>query len=56
MLLDEWHGFHPHTTWSTTTFDNAFSLLDGEHAVRLGVLRTYTPGTGPAPWSPRTRS
>ncbi|GIH78950.1 adenylosuccinate synthetase [Planobispora longispora] len=49
VLLDEWHGFHPHTTWSTTTFDNAFSLLDGEHAVRLGVLRTYTPRHGPGP-------
>ena len=22
VLLDEWHGFHPHTTWSTTTFEN----------------------------------
>ncbi|HEX9066670.1 MAG TPA: adenylosuccinate synthetase [Streptosporangiaceae bacterium] len=20
VLLDEWHGFHPYTTWSTTTF------------------------------------
>ncbi|MBG0826525.1 adenylosuccinate synthetase [Planomonospora sp. ID67723] len=49
VLLDEWHGFHPHTTWSTTTFDNAFSLLEGAHAVRLGVLRTYTPRHGPGP-------
>jgi len=23
VLLDEWHGFHPYTTWSTTTFANA---------------------------------
>src|SRR5690242_19781782 len=22
VLLDEWHGFHPYTTWSTTTFAN----------------------------------
>lgn len=55
VLLDEWHGFHPYTTWSTTTFANALALLDGVPAVRLGVLRTFTPGTGPARWSPRMR-
>ena len=49
VLLDEWHGFHPHTTWSTTTFANALALLDGSGAVRLGVLRTYTPRHGPGP-------
>ncbi|MBB2912372.1 adenylosuccinate synthase [Streptosporangium becharense] len=49
VLLDEWHGFHPHTTWSTTTFANALELLDGAAAVRLGVLRTYTPRHGPGP-------
>ena len=27
VLLDEWRGFHPYTTWSTTTFDNAETLL-----------------------------
>jgi adenylosuccinate synthase len=49
VLLDEWHGFHPYTTWSTTTFANALALLDGLGAVRLGVLRTYTPRHGPGP-------
>ncbi|MEV4245364.1 adenylosuccinate synthetase [Streptosporangium canum] len=49
VLLDEWHGFHPYTTWSTTTFANALALLDGVPAVRLGVLRTYTPRHGPGP-------
>ncbi|MGI5243689.1 adenylosuccinate synthetase [Dactylosporangium sp. CA-139066] len=51
VLLDEWHGFHPHTTWSTTTFANAEALLDGEPAYRLGVLRTVTTrhGAGPLP-------
>ena len=51
VLLDEWHGFHPHTTWSTTTFANAGALLDGAPAYRLGVLRTVTTrhGTGPLP-------
>ncbi|WNI19328.1 adenylosuccinate synthetase [Actinacidiphila sp. ITFR-21] len=52
-LLDEWHGFHPYTTWSTTTFDNAETLLaeagapDG--ALRIGVVRTYTTRHGPGP-------
>ncbi|MEV7013809.1 adenylosuccinate synthetase [Streptosporangium sp. NPDC051022] len=49
VLLDEWHGFHPYTTWSTTTFANALTLLDGAAAVRLGVLRSYTPRHGPGP-------
>jgi adenylosuccinate synthase len=55
VLLDEWAGFHPYTTWSTCTFANALDLLrdarfDGEVA-RLGVLRTYAVrhGAGPFP-------
>ncbi|MEU8005133.1 adenylosuccinate synthetase [Catellatospora sp. NPDC049111] len=52
VLLDEWRGWHPYTTWSTTTFDNAETLLaeNGDNgALRLGVVRTYTTrhGTGP---------
>ncbi len=27
VLLDEWNGFHPYTTWSTTTLENADLLL-----------------------------
>jgi adenylosuccinate synthase len=53
VLLDEWHGFHPYTTWSTTTFANAETLLaeagragDG---YRLGVVRTLTTRHGPGP-------
>jgi adenylosuccinate synthase len=51
VLLDEWHGFHPYTTWSTTTFANAQALLDeaGTSAYRLGVLRTFTTRHGPGP-------
>ena len=58
VLLDEWRGFHPHTTWSTCTFDNALGLLR-EHGFdgpvhRLGVLRTYATrhGEGPLPSEP----
>lgn len=53
VLLDEWRGFHPYTTWSTCTFDNALELLSGYsgEVVRLGVLRSYQTrhGAGPLP-------
>lgn len=52
ILLDEWHGFHPYTTWSTTTFDNAETLLAeaGKSAIRLGVTRCYMTRHGPGPF------
>ena len=52
VLLDEWRGFHPYTTWSTTTFANAETLLAeaGETAVRLGVVRCYLTRHGPGPF------
>jgi len=49
VLLDEWRGFHPYTTWSTCTFDNALELATGE-ITRLGVLRTYATRHGPGPF------
>ncbi|TJZ43986.1 adenylosuccinate synthetase [Streptomyces piniterrae] len=53
VLLDEWHGFHPYTTWSTTTFAGAEELLaeagQPRAARRLGVVRTYTTRHGPGP-------
>jgi adenylosuccinate synthase len=53
VLLDEWHGFHPYTTWSTTTFANAEELLADAGAPgtgrRLGVVRAYTTRHGPGP-------
>ncbi len=55
VLLDEWYGFHPYTTWSTTRTANAECLLKdidfrGE-VNRLGVLRAYHTrhGVGPFP-------
>lgn len=54
VLLDEYHGFHPHTTWSTTTFANADALLDEAGADarrhRIGVLRTYLTRHGQGPF------
>ena len=51
VLLDETHGFHPHTTWSTVTPRNARALLGGRAARVLGVTRTYQTrhGAGPLP-------
>jgi adenylosuccinate synthase len=55
VLLDEWYGFHPHTTWSTTTPENARTLLrengfSGEVRT-IGALRAYMTrhGSGPFP-------
>lgn len=54
VLLDEWRGFHPYTTWSTTTFANAETLLAeaglAGPATRLGVTRTYQTRHGPGPF------
>jgi adenylosuccinate synthase len=54
VLLDETRGFHPHTTWSTTTFFNADVLLDvagfAGARTRLGVLRSYFTRHGPGPF------
>jgi adenylosuccinate synthase len=55
VLLDQTWGFHPHTTWSDTTFTNAETVLRsaGFHGqqTRMGVLRTYFTrhGAGPFP-------
>jgi adenylosuccinate synthase len=54
VLLDEWFGFHPHTTWSTTTFENALTLLDEcwyeGSRTKIGVLRTYFTRHGAGPF------
>jgi adenylosuccinate synthase len=51
VLLDQWRGFHPHTTWSTVTPDVARGLLGARRATVLGVTRTYQTrhGAGPLP-------
>jgi adenylosuccinate synthase len=55
VLLDEWRGFHPHTTWSSTTTAAVESVATRfgittriEH---YGVLRSYLTrhGAGPFP-------
>lgn len=54
ILLDEWFGFHPYTTWSTTTSKNARMLLSEigftGKIETIGVTRTYTTRHGPGPF------
>lgn len=54
VLLDEWRGFHPYTTWSTTTHDNALTLLKesgwSDPVTRLGVTRAYMTRHGAGPF------
>jgi adenylosuccinate synthase len=53
VLLDEWHGFHPYTTWSTCTSAPAVQLLSqfmpDADVCRIGILRTYAVRHGPGP-------
>lgn len=55
VLLDENYGFHPYTTWSTTTIANARALIreggNTDAGLRtIGVLRTYATRHGPGPF------
>jgi adenylosuccinate synthase len=54
VLLDEWHGFHPYATYSSTTSANVFELLkeakfEGETEV-IGVTRSYGTRHGAGPF------
>jgi adenylosuccinate synthase len=54
VLLDEWRGFHPHTTWSTVTAHHALEMAlewGVEELCVLGLTRAYATrhGAGPFP-------
>jgi adenylosuccinate synthase len=55
VLLDEWRGFHPHTTWSsinTAAVNNVAGRFGLESPIEhYGVIRTYLTrhGAGPLP-------
>lgn len=55
VLLDEWQGFHPHTTWSTTTLANAAQLLAEANyqgqVTRIGITRAYATRHGAGPFA-----
>ncbi len=56
VLLDEWAGFPPFTSWSRCTAENALAVLAeaapqaGElEVLRIGILRTHAVRHGPGP-------
>ncbi len=55
VLLDEWRGFHPHTSWSTVSTAAVEAVLADAGITapvrHLGVLRSYATrhGAGPLP-------
>lgn len=55
VLLDQTHGFPPHTTWTDCTYANADAVLDEVGfkgpRLRVGVTRAFTTrhGAGPFP-------
>ncbi len=54
VLLDEWAGFHPYTTWSTTTLANAHTLLaEADYTgkvTQIGITRAYATRHGAGPF------
>ncbi len=54
VLIDEKYGFHPYTTWSNCTSQNALELLAGfrGRVEKIGVLRCYSTRHGPGPFVP----
>lgn len=54
VLLDEWYGFHPHTTWSTVTLANAERLLHEagyeDEVTKIGITRSYATRHGAGPF------
>jgi adenylosuccinate synthase len=52
VLLDQDFGFHPHTTWSNCTFNNALDLIgDADVEVtRLGLVRSFQTKHGAGPF------
>jgi adenylosuccinate synthase len=54
VLLDENVGFTPYNTWTDTTFNNVYSLLEeanyDDPIKKLGLLRVYPTRHGPGPF------
>jgi adenylosuccinate synthase len=58
VLLDADAGFHPYTTWSRCTSENAFELIreaaPGSQVFQIGVMRSYAVRHGPGPFPTET--
>ncbi len=59
VLLDESYGFHPFTTWSNTTFDNALKILKDINfngiVEKCGIVRAFSTRHGPGPFVPESK-
>lgn len=53
VLLDADAGFHPYTTWSRCTSENALELVEeaapGSQVTQIGIMRSYAVRHGPGP-------
>jgi adenylosuccinate synthase len=53
VLLDAERGFHPHTTWSNCTTENALDLINESapdcQVQKIGVIRSHAVRHGPGP-------
>ena len=53
VLLDADAGFHPYTTWSNCTAENALELIKemapNSYVSKIGVMRSYAVRHGPGP-------
>ena len=60
VLLDGDAGFHPFTTWSRCTTENASELIQEmapeSHVFKIGVLRSYMVRHGPGPLPTETNA
>lgn len=60
VLLDADAGFHPYTTWSRCTTENALELISElapeSRVCKIGVLRSYAVRHGPGPLPTETNS
>ena len=58
VLLDAEYGFHPYTTWSNTTAENALEILHEmapqAEINKVGVLRSHIVRHGPGPFPTET--
>ena len=43
ILLDEWRGFHPHTTWSTVTLEPALAMIEESGAEKSATWALPAP-------------
>jgi adenylosuccinate synthase len=58
VLLDQYRGVQPYTTWSNTTSEQARAMLEGAgfEVTKIGVARAYLTRHGPGPLKNESRA